>query len=99
MGRGETWRTGEARLEEAASRCRPVGCDRRPGLTEASVDDATTGITLIEAVDGALGRVTAGCRLRYDRLLRGRRCAWGDRRGSADEYGQRVSTRTAVERS
>ena len=28
-------------------------------LTEARVDDATTGITLIEAVDGALGRVTA----------------------------------------
>ena len=28
-------------------------------LTEASVDDATTGITLIAAVDGALGRVTA----------------------------------------
>ena len=28
-------------------------------LTAASVDDATTGITLIEAVDGALGRVTA----------------------------------------
>ena len=28
-------------------------------LTEASVDDATTGITLIEAVNGALGRVTA----------------------------------------
>ena len=40
-----------------------------------------------------------GCRLRYDRLLRGRRCAWRDRRGSADEYGPRVSTRTAVERS
>ena len=28
-------------------------------LTEASVDDATTGITLIEATDGALGQVTA----------------------------------------
>ena len=28
-------------------------------LTEASVDDATAGITLIAAVDGALGRVTA----------------------------------------
>ena len=28
-------------------------------LTEASVDDATTSITLIEAVDGALGQVTA----------------------------------------
>ena len=54
-------------------------------LTEASVDDATTGITLIEAVDGALGRVTADGRLRYGRLLRGRRCAWRDRRGSADE--------------
>ena len=31
MGRGDTWRTGEARLEDAASRCRPIGCDRRPG--------------------------------------------------------------------
>ena len=28
-------------------------------LTEASVDDATTGIMLIEATDGALGQVTA----------------------------------------
>ena len=35
-------------------------------LTEASVDDATTGITLIEAVDGALGRVTADAA--YDTL-------------------------------
>ena len=82
---------------------RHLGVDRSGvivarALTEASVDDATTGITLIEAVDDALGRVTAGCRLRYDRLLRGRRCAWRDRRGSADEYGPRVSTRTAVER-
>ena len=36
VGEGEwaaakVWRTGEARLEEAASRCRPIGCDRRPG--------------------------------------------------------------------
>ena len=61
MGRSETWRTGEARLEEAASRCRPIERDRRPSpkLTEASVDDATTGITLIEAIDGAFRRVTA----------------------------------------
>ena len=28
-------------------------------LTEASIDDATPGITLIEAVDGTLGRMTA----------------------------------------
>ena len=68
-------------------------------LTEASVDDATTGITLIEAVDGALGRVTADTA--YDTVgfyeaagARGR-----DRRGSADEDGQRVSTRPAVARS
>ena len=67
-------------------------------LTAASVDDATTGITLIEAVDGALRTGDGGWRLRYGRLLRGRRCAWRDRRGSADEYGQRVSTRTAVAR-
>ena len=43
---------------------RHVGVDRSGvivarALTEASVDDATTGITLIEAVDGALGQVTA----------------------------------------
>ena len=40
---------------------RHLGVDRSGvivarALTEASVDDATTGITLIEAVDGALGR-------------------------------------------
>ena len=43
---------------------RHLGVDRSSvivarALTEARVDDATTGITLIEAVDGALGRVTA----------------------------------------
>ena len=43
---------------------RHLGVDRSGvivarALTEASVDDATTGITLIEAVDGALGQVTA----------------------------------------
>ena len=42
----------------------PLGVDRSSvivarALTAASVDDATTGITLIEAIDGALGRVTA----------------------------------------
>ena len=43
---------------------RPLGVDRSGvivarALTEASVDDATTGITLIEAVAGALGWVPA----------------------------------------
>ena len=44
-------------------------------LTEASVDDATSGITLGTAVDGAPRTGDGGCRLRYDRLLCGRRCA------------------------
>ena len=99
MGRGETWRTGEARLEEAAFGVDRSGVIVARALTEASVDDATTGITLIEAVDGALGQVTADAA--YDTIgfyeaagARGRH-----RRGSADEYGPRVSTRTAVERS
>ena len=68
-------------------------------LTEASVDDATTGITLIEGGRRRPRTGDGGCRLRYDRLLRSRRCAWRHRRGSADEYGPRVSTRSAVERS
>ena len=43
-----------------------VGVDRSGvivarALTEASVDDATTGITLIEAVDGALGQGGRWC--------------------------------------
>ena len=59
MGCGEIWRTGEARLKT-----RHLGVDRSGvivarALTEASVDDATTGITLIEATDNTLGRVTA----------------------------------------
>ena len=59
MGRGETWRMGRRGWKK-----RHLGVDRSGvivarALTEASVDDATTGITLIEAVDGALGRVTA----------------------------------------
>ena len=67
-------------------------------LTAASVDDATTGITLSRSGRRRPRTGDGGCRLRYGRLLRGRRCAWRDRRGSADEYGQRVSTRTAVAR-
>ena len=67
-------------------------------LTEASVDDATTGITLIEAVDGALGRVTADAAYDTVGFYEAAGARGSDRRGSADEYGPRVSTRTAVER-
>ena len=59
-------------------------------ITAATVDDGTTGITLIEAADGNLRSVTADA-LRY------RRCAWRDRCGPAGEHGQPVSTRTEVE--
>ena len=74
MGRGETWRTGEARLEEAASRCRPIRRDRRPGPNGGECrrrDDwhhaDRSGRRRPRTGDG-------GCRLRYGRLLRGRRC-------------------------
>ena len=57
MGRGETRETWQARLEEAPSGCRPLsGVIFAHALTEAAVDDATTGIRLIEATDGDLAR-------------------------------------------
>ena len=53
----------------------PVGVDRSgvivaQALTEGNADDATTALTLIEAVEGALASVTGGRGLRHDRLLR-----------------------------
>ena len=83
---------------------RHLGVDRsgvivaRALTAEARVDDATTGIMLIEAVDDALGRVTADAAYETIGFYEAARCAWRARRGSADEYGQRVSTRPAVER-
>ena len=68
-------------------------------LTEASVDDATTGITLIEATDGALGRVTAmppTIRSAFTRPpVRVARPSWFRRRGTANvsRYGPRSSAR------
>ncbi len=43
-------------------------------LTEGSVDDATTGITLIEAADGDLGSVTAERSVMMDACARVRAC-------------------------
>ena len=104
VGEGEWAAAKDGGRGRRGWKTRHLGVDRSGvnvarALTEASVDDATTGITLIEAVDGALGTGDGGCRLRDDRLLRSRRCAWRHRRGSADEDGPRVSTRTAGERS
>ena len=38
--------------------CQPIGGDRGPSAADALADDATTGITLIAAVDGDLTSVT-----------------------------------------
>ena len=67
-------------------------------LTEGHVDDASTGIRLNRGGRWRPWQRDDGCRLRYGWLLRGRRCAWRRGRGAADKYGQRVSTRTKVER-
>ena len=68
-------------------------------LTEATVDDATTGVELIEAIHDDITRVTADAA--YDTVTfydaagaRGRAC-----RGSAGQDGQGVPTQAAVERS
>ena len=87
MGRGERWRRGRR-----GWKTRHLGVDRSGvivvrALTEASVDDATTGITLIEATDGALGRVTADAAYETIGFYEARRCAWRHRCGSAGEYG------------
>ena len=64
MGEGEWAAAKHGGRGRRGWKKRHLGVDRSGvivarALTEASVDDATTGITLIEAVDGALGRVTA----------------------------------------
>ena len=67
-------------------------------LTEASVDDATTGITLIEAIDGALGRVTADAAYATIDFYEAAGARGAHRHGAANEHGPRVSTRPAVAR-
>ena len=68
-------------------------------LTEATVDDATTGIGLVEALDADIARVTADAA--YDTIAfyetaaaRGR-----DGRGPSAQDSTGVSTETTVERS
>ena len=66
-------------------------------LTEATLDDATTGIDLIAAVDGDMASVTADAASDSDRLLRCRGCAWRAGCGATDQNGTCVPTATAVE--
>ncbi len=62
LGRDETWRPWHPRVEETPRGCRSNGSDRRSrahALTDATVDDATTGVVLIETVNDNVTRVTA----------------------------------------
>ncbi len=62
MGCREPWTPWHARVEETPCGRRPHRCDRRSrahALTDATVDDATTGVELIEAVNDDITRVTA----------------------------------------
>ena len=68
-------------------------------LTDAHVDDATTGVTLIDAVDCEISSVSGGRGLRHDRRLRDRRGAGRDGRGATGQDGERVSPPAAVARS
>ena len=81
----------------------PVGVDHTGvivahALTDATGDDATTGVELIEAVNDDIASVTADA-VRHGWLLRCGRCTGRDRRGPADQDGQGVPTEAAVERS
>ena len=90
---------GRRGWKKLSSRCRPIRCDRRPG-PDGGERRRRDDWHHVDRGDRRCPRTgDGGCRLRDDRLLRGRRCAWRDRRGSADEDGQRVSIRTAVARS
>ena len=77
----------------------PTGVIVAHALTEATLDDATTGVELIAAVNDDITRDYRGRGLRHGRLLRYGQCAGRDRRGPAGQDGSRVPTRAAVKRS
>ena len=59
MGRSETWTTWQEGLEELHVGVDQSGVIVAHALTEATVDDATTAITLIGTIHGDVARVTA----------------------------------------
>ena len=68
-------------------------------LTEATVDDATTAVGLINAVDGDLVSVTADAAYDTVARLRDYGDAECDGRGATGQDGERVSPRPAVARA
>ena len=76
----------------------PSGVIVAQALTDAQTDDATTGVDLIDAVQGDLARVTGDAA--YDTIaFHCRGCAGRERGRSTHQDGKGISTRAAVERS
>ena len=67
------------------------------GRVSRTVDDATTGAELVEAVNDDITRVTADAALRHSCLLPCGPCTGRNRRGSAGQDGQGVPAYTEVE--
>ena len=68
-------------------------------LTESTVDDATIGVGLIQAVDDDIARVTADAAYDTVAFYEAAGSSWRDRRRSTDQDGPCVSMETTVERS
>ena len=68
-------------------------------LTDSAVDDASTGIDLIETIASSAADGHGGRGLRHARLLRDSQHPRHDRRRAAGEDSQAVPTQPAVERS
>ena len=68
-------------------------------LTDATADDALTGVTLVGSGRRRCSQRHGGPSLRHDRLLRRRDRAWCEGRGATGQDGPAVPTRPAVERA
>ena len=68
-------------------------------LTAGSADDATTGLTLIDAVEGNISRVTADTAYDTIAIYGAAGAPWRDGRGASDEDRRSVSAETSGERS
>ena len=96
---GEAWRTRDARLEEAPSGCRPIGCHHRPRADRGHCRRRDDGHRTDQSRRRRPCERHGGRGLRHDRLLRCCGRAWRDRRGATGQDGKGISTEAAVERS
>ena len=68
-------------------------------LTVGNVDDAPTGLKLIDAVEGNISSVTADGAYDTIAIYEAAGCTWRQRRGSTNGRGGRVAAETTVEPS